>query len=356
MSSELASMKMTGVATDRKRLRLGWFLGSVAALFVLLLTGCATPSEPSGDLPGGAESVVTAELGEGDYDLFTNYLIQPGDVLDVLYQIRPWDKKERFVVKVDSTVSVKFVHAPELNEVQRVRPDGYISLPYIGEYYVLDKTVAQIHGELKEKYAGVLRDPELYVVIPEFDAAIKEFKEDLHTADRGLSRPVTVRPDGYVTFPMIGEMRVAKMTIREVGAKLNDRYERVLDGLQVDLFLERHAGSKVYVIGNVYEPGAYEISRPISVIQALALSAGYRPGSRLDSVIVARRVEGRLVARRINVVNAPEVGGSEPVFYLQPDDVVFVPKTWVASTAEIARDLANILMFRGWGLNYDLQH
>jgi len=141
------------------------------------------------------------------FDVFTEYRISPGDILDVLFQIQTWVEKKNFKLGVDHLVSVSFVHSPELNVEQTVRPDGKITLPYVGEVYVVGKTIEEITRDLKKDFSTILQSPDIYVMVPEFNSAIKELKKDLHTAPRGLSRLSTVRPDGYATFPMLGDVK-----------------------------------------------------------------------------------------------------------------------------------------------------
>jgi polysaccharide export outer membrane protein len=327
----------------------------VVALVLAAGVGCVA-NEPRGEPPDLSAENKASLLGDtapAHYDFFKEYHVRPGDILEILYEVRTWEKRDRYKVKINDTLTVKFIYAPELNETQQVRPDGYISLPYVGEYYVFDKTIAELHQELGEKYGPVLKDPELYVVVSEFDAAIKELKEDLRTWDRGLGRPTTVRIDGYATFPMLGEKLIANRTIAEIADELNREYARLSDGLSVDLSLEKHGAAQVYVLGHVFRAGAYEVSKPLTVTQALSLAQSYKPGARLDSVIVARRVNGTMRAVRVDVTRAPELGGDAEMLYLQPDDIVFVPKTWVASTAEVVRDITDVIKFRGWG--FDIQ-
>ncbi len=287
---------------------------------------------------------------EHPYNLFPEYRIVPGDVLDVLFQIRTWLKKEIFKIAVDQTVKVKFVHTPDLNEIQIIRPDGKISLPYLGEVYVVGKTIDELTNELQDRYSQILQNPEIYVVVPEFRSGIKELKKDLHTAPRGLSRLVTVRPDGYVTFPMVGDVFVANKTIQEVSKKLNDMYDQFLPGLHCDLFLEEHSGSVIYVVGEVNLPGTYKIAKPVSVVEAIALAGSYTSGAKLSSIIVARKNEHKVVAVRINLKEVLALKKSSKFFYLQPDDIVYVPKTYIRKAADVARDIADIFFFRGWGI------
>ncbi len=334
---------------------------TILAAIMLFIWGCAahnttktakdsdrkTPPEISFEKTSFSQSRT-----EDAFNLFPKYRIAPGDVLDVLFQISTWGKKETFTLAVDNTVAVKFPNAPELNEEQMIRPDGTISLPYIGEQYVLGKTVVELTSDLKTAYSKILQDPELYVTVPDFRFGIKELKADLHTAPRGLSRLVTVRPDGYVTFPMVGEMLVANKTIADVNKALNDKYAATMAGLHVDLFLEKHSGSMIYVVGAVTKPGTYPIARPITVLEALTLAGSYTPGAKLESIIVVRKHETKLIATRINLADTLDLKEDSRFFYLQPDDIIYVPRTWISRAADVARDLADIMFFRGWNLGF----
>lgn len=329
--------------------------GGLAAVLACGAAGCATQQEVALEPKEEVElqgTTFSEDIETTHFDIFPDYHIQPGDVLDVLFQIRTWIQKDRFEIAVDHVVKVKFVHSPELNEEQRVRPDGRISLPYLGEYYVVGKTVGEIQDELTQLYKSELQDPELYVVIPEFREAIKELKRDLHTAPRGLSRLVTVRPDGKVTFPMLGEMRVAGSTITEINQGLNQQYDRLLPGLHVDLFLEEHAGAMVYVLGEVNAPGAFPVNKPINLLQAISLANSFTSSARLDSVVVIRRHGQRMVATRVDLADTLTFNEKAQLFYLASDDIVFVPKTQLSQAAEIARNISDILFFRGWGVSF----
>ena len=317
-------------------------------LLCMLISGCSHVDIPLDKEVSMDRTTFSFDQDQYPYDLFPNYRIVPGDVLDVLFQIRSWVKYDDFKIAVDHTIEVKFLHAPELNETQKVRPDGNITLPYIGDVYVVDKTVKELQSELRERYKDILNLPTLYIWIPEFRSSIKELKTDLHTSPRGLSRLVTVRPDGYVTFPMVGDLFVAGRTIPEANGELNGQYEKIMPGLHCDLFLEKHAGSVIYVVGQVKKPGAYNIPRPITLLEALGLAEGHLPGAKLGSIIVVRKHEQKMVATRVDLGKTLHRNGS--FFYLQPNDIVYVPKTWITEAAEVARDLSNIIFFRGWSI------
>jgi polysaccharide export outer membrane protein len=289
------------------------------------------------------------DTDKAPYNVFPEYRLKPGDMLDVLFQIHTWTKKEFFKISVDNTVTVKFVNNPELDQKQLVRPDGAISLPYIGSVKVVGKTVEELTKELKFKYSKILQEPELYVVVPEFRSAIKELKTDLHTAPRGLSRLVTIRPDGYVTFPLVGDLYAASKTIPELSKELNHDYEKILQDLHCDLFLQKHSGAFIYVLGEVKKPGIYKIEKPISVFEALARAGSYERGANLNSVFVIRRHAEKMIATRLNMENTMDLSKGSKFFFLQPDDIIYVPKTWLATASDVARKIGDVIFFRGWG-------
>jgi len=330
---------------------------SLKFLFFLILF-VAVPilfsCSPTAKLPSDCEvpfEKTTFSFDQGTYpsdlNLFLEYRISPGDVLDVFYQIMRI-KKEDLPIDLYHTIAVKFVDVPELNEEQEVLPDGTIVLPYVGQVPVVGKTIGELTEELKYKYSRVLRDPELYVTVPNFYARIEQLRHDLHTAPRGLSKLITVRPDGHVTFPLIGDHLVANKTIQQVIEMIQEDYNNFLPGMKVDVFLHSQTGSVIYVLGEVEKPGAYKILRPINCLEAMTIAGGYTSNAELRSVIAFRKYEKRIIARSLNLKDLTMLKDQSPFFYLGPDDILFVPKTRLASLAELMRQIADVFLFDSW--------
>jgi len=276
--------------------------GVILSALAFSLTGCTmfSSSQPEIEIEEISFSFDSDSISS---DHFDRYLMSPGDVLDVLYHVKAWEGQSIFRLEVDNEVSVKFPTMPELNELAVIRPDGNISLPYLGEVMVRGLTVAELTALLKKRYASILRDPELFVTVPDFRQAIREFKSDLHTAPRGLSRLCTVRPDGRVTFAMVGDLMTTGRTINDVRNDLNLRYAKIMPGLSVDLFLEHTTGSRIYILGQVVDPGRYEIDRPITVVEAMAMAGSPLRSAKLSSVVVQNScivVENGVYIRQFN--------------------------------------------------------
>lgn len=343
--------EMLQINQDKSRLSIVAML--IAAVMGLFAAGCVGTKAKPGEEVELTKSTLSVSQMQQPFDLFSEYHIQPGDILDVLFQVQNWVEQNEFRIDVDYILSVKFPNTPELNEEQSVRPDGTISLPYIGSILAKGKTLDELTTELSNKYSKILQEPEIYITVHQFRIAIDELKKDLHTSQRGSSRLVTVRPDGYATFPMVGDLPVANRPIPEVNKELNKRYETVVAGLHCDLFLEKSVGTQIYVLGQVAKPGAYPILRPISVVEAIGLAGSELHGARLDSVIVARRSGDKVLATRVDVAAALSLAEKGNYFYLEADDIVYVPKTWIARAAEVVRDLRDISFFQGWSVGFN---
>jgi len=341
-----------------KNILMIWLAGGL-----LLVAGCVTQQtqpEAEGDhvdvtdmvdhQKGVAGEQIAVLTITAKSPVFHTYTIAPGDVLDVVYHLQRTLNRE-FPITLYHTVAVHFVDVPEMDQEQDVLPDGTISLPYLGSYRVVGKTVEQLRSELTKAYSKILRDPDLYVVIKNFNARVEQVRRDLHTSGRGLSKLISVRPDGYATFPLVGEHYVVGRTIRDVHKELVKAYNEYLPGLQVDLFMHEQSGTQVYVLGEVGKPGPIKVVRPLNVLEAIARVGGYTHEARTESVLVFRRKEDRLVAHRFNIKDMARYGAQAMNFYLQPDDVLLVPRHEISSAAQLMSEIANITFFRGLGLN-----
>jgi len=124
-------------------------------------------------------------------------------------------------------------------------------------------------------------------------------------------------------------------------------------GLSADISLEAHSGSRVYVLGEVGTPGAYEIDRPTTVVEALALAGSPLSSAKLNSVVVMRRRADRMIGMRVDARSTLHLRKNSFFFFLQPDDVIYVPRRTIARIGDVAEDIQRVLFFNGWGLTVE---
>ncbi|MBT8140247.1 MAG: polysaccharide export protein [Gammaproteobacteria bacterium] len=138
---------------------------------------------------------------------------------------------------------------------------------------------------------------------------------------------ILVRPDGFISVPVIGEIQAGGSSIAEVQQAVADglgRYLKDKPSVVIDVLATN--GSNIYVLGKVARPGAYPLRGPMDVTQALALGGGLNSFAAENKILVLRRDAAggqRAIKFKYGKVKDGDRLGSNIV--LQSGDVVLVP-------------------------------
>jgi polysaccharide export outer membrane protein len=81
--------------------------------------------------------------------------------------VDPTTQPADYIVQAGDVLELKFFYQPELNDSLTVRPDGKISPQLVDEISVAGRTIPDVRMELQQKYAKVLRNPEVGVAVKE---------------------------------------------------------------------------------------------------------------------------------------------------------------------------------------------
>ncbi|MEN8259434.1 MAG: polysaccharide biosynthesis/export family protein [Pseudomonadota bacterium] len=143
--------------------------------------------------------------------------------------------------------------------------------------------------------------------------------------EEGLDKRVLVRPDGGITFPLIGNLNVMGITINELQQIITSRLANYIASPVVTISVSKIAHNKIYVIGKVQKPGEYLADQYIDVMQVLARAGGFTPFADEDEIKILRRVNGNL--REFHFDYDAFLDGERPEqnIILQSGDVVVVP-------------------------------
>lgn len=144
--------------------------------------------------------------------------------------------------------------------------------------------------------------------------------------NRQLSGPVTVRPDGQITMPLIGELQADGRTPGEIQQEIARRLVRYIEGEpNVTVTVAEVNSYRVYVVGRVNQPGEFTPDSPVTVLQALALARGLNEYADPNHIVVVRRDDAG--TRRIPFVYnaAVKCGRVEMDITLLTGDTVVVP-------------------------------
>ncbi len=162
---------------------------------------------------------------------------------------------------------------------------------------------------------------------------------------------VMVQPDGFISLPIVGELRVGGLTVAEALAVIRKQASQRLRDPEITVELKEFQRPRFFVGGEVGSPGEFALRGRIGVMQAIAMAGGFKQSAKHSQVVHLRQVDDRHAVRTI--VNAkalaknPETADIE----LQPGDLLFVPQNRISKVMTSVVPLAGPLASFGLLLN-----
>ncbi|HTS79472.1 MAG TPA: polysaccharide biosynthesis/export family protein [Myxococcaceae bacterium] len=141
--------------------------------------------------------------------------------------------------------------------------------------------------------------------------------------DPDLSRTLPVRPDGFITLPMVGEVQAEGRTTVELEQDIARRLEKYIQSPRVTVMVREVNSARVFVTGEVQKPGAFPLRGNVTVLQAVAMAGGLTEFADRNGMMVIRANNGARIPVRYSDLVDPHGQGSD--FPLQPGDTVVVP-------------------------------
>ena len=143
--------------------------------------------------------------------------------------------------------------------------------------------------------------------------------------DPELTQQVVVRPDGAFSFPLVGEINAVGKTVEELRRELVQQLSRIIQDVVVTVSVLEIRGNKVYVIGQVNQPGEFIVNPRVDVMQALSLAGGTTAFAATSEIFVLRRDNGEQRRLPFNLDAVLRGRDLEQNVLLRSGDVVVVP-------------------------------
>jgi polysaccharide export outer membrane protein len=167
-----------------------------------------------------------------------------------------------------------------------------------------------------------------------------------------LDREVTIQPDGKLSLPPLEEFLAAGLTPNELDKTLTEKYKDELKQPVINVILKGVEGQRIYVGGEVRTPMVLYLKGKTNALQAVFESGGFTENAKLSNVmIVSKSVENEPIARSVNLEKALTGELPESAYLLKPFDMVYVPKTKLATAALFVTQLYQFIPPR-IGLNF----
>ena len=144
-----------------------------------------------------------------------------------------------------------------------------------------------------------------------------------------LNMQSKIARDGRVQLPLLGEVKVAGMSVREaqehIRKLLNADY--VVDP-QVYLNIVSYTQRKFTIIGQVTRPGSYELqgTESLGILEAVGMAGGFSRIADTKNITVKRSVEGKTQTIKVNTKKLEDPQGGS--FDVLPGDIITVGESW----------------------------
>lgn len=159
-----------------------------------------------------------------------------------------------------------------------------------------------------------------YVIGPGDVVAITVWK------DADLSRTMPVRPDGKISLPVIGEVQAAGLSALRLQAEIGERLREYVRDPQINVIVQEVRSCTFNVVGKVNKSGSFELVKPTTVLDAIALAGGFQEFARVTKMYVLRsKPDGSQTLLRFNYKRVVKGEQTQQNSLLQAGDTVVVP-------------------------------
>jgi polysaccharide export outer membrane protein len=158
-------------------------------------------------------------------------------------------------------------------------------------------------------------DPKSYQIGPGDILNVKIWKE----AD--ISGTYQVRPDGKITLPLIGDIQAGDLTPLQLTEQLTKALSEFINKPEVTVAIQAVLSKKFYITGEINRPGAYALIVPITILEALSNSGGFREFANKKKIVIMRGAQ-RLKFNYNDVIKGKNLDTN---IFLQDGDHIYVP-------------------------------
>jgi polysaccharide export outer membrane protein len=159
-----------------------------------------------------------------------------------------------------------------------------------------------------------------FVIGPEDVLGIVFWREPDFTGD------VAVRSDGRITLPLLGDITAAGVTPTALKEQIRTAATQYLTDPNVTVVVRQINSRKVFITGEVAQPGAYPLAGPRTVMQLISLAGGLTEFASTDNISILRQEQGRTRAFMFNYKDVAKGRNVQQNILLQPGDTIVVPE------------------------------
>ena len=271
-------------------------------------------------------------------------------------------KEDVYVIGREDILDISVWQSPDLTKALAVQSDGTIDYPILGSLQAAGLTPPQFERTLREKLAqGYVKDPKVTVSVKEYNSKkilvfgevtkpglyklrgeipLLEFLFMVGGVNTNAKRMTVIRP------PKVSEDAIpsALLPVSE-GVNLRDS----ASAIEIDLiallskgdlsqnimihpgdtiYVASGTGQRYYVLGQVRQPGPYEWSQDLTVLEAVKLAQGITERGAPNRIKVRKNYGDRQEVIKVNLTDIIN-GKKKDDIVIKPGDTIIVPESWI---------------------------
>jgi polysaccharide biosynthesis/export protein len=145
--------------------------------------------------------------------------------------------------------------------------------------------------------------------------------------NEALSKVVTVRPDGKISLPLVGDVQAAGLTAAQLNQDIAEKFKTYYkEAPQVSLIVQQVNSYVIYILGEVQHPNQYVVKRGTTFLQAISLAGGFTPYASTNNILIFRKGDENTsqVAFKIRYKDIFAGKYEENNILLKPDDTIII--------------------------------
>jgi polysaccharide biosynthesis/export protein len=142
-----------------------------------------------------------------------------------------------------------------------------------------------------------------------------------------LSKQVTVRPDGRISLPLIGDITAVGKTAAQLSGDISAKLKEYKENPSVSIIVKEVNSYVIYVLGEVLKPGKYPLKSKTTLLQAITIASGLTPNAARNKIVVFRFAKdgGGRIKMKASYDDIVLRDGANQDIELKPGDQIVVP-------------------------------
>ena len=146
-----------------------------------------------------------------------------------------------------------------------------------------------------------------------------------------MNRKIKILPDGKMQYPLVGNIRAEGLSVNQLKELLREGLLKYFVDPQIDINVTSTGSQKIFVLGEVNNPGIYQLEGPKTVIEAVSEAGGFTLDAKEKNVMLIRGAPSNPQPTILDIEAALKRTDMTQNVALQKWDIVYVPATTIAN-------------------------